>query len=419
MVLSAMSPGGIFLLSRLVGTEELEDCHGPSIFSRLKHFDPMNESSLDPCPDLNGILSELVSYLQGSFSSSTFQGQQYSTVESEVCTWIDSSDAYLSRAAFIRCIATTAEARLERYYAMKVLSSTIELKPSMSGVEKLVAASAGFPYVQNYVDMIKKESKVVLSFLERECANVENLIQNSRATSAEDIILAFCGSGPIPFSGILFTLNLNCKIVLIDNDKEAAELSRKLLRLYEEWGVIPSGKVRVICANCQDLTYEKAARVKPSGKNLDSVVKCDVLFVAALIPDEHKVNMFQRLNRQGENSPLVILRTAHGLTARLAYKVAQRQHLTQYMQLRGVVAPTTHKLENGHVVGDSVKPVDFFSSEILNSLEIYTASDSCTNEGATIDASIETNGEKEAGYTNGECKSSSTDLESDEFDIEG
>lgn len=374
-MLSSMTPAGRFLFSRLIGTgDQLDKSHQPSIFSRLQRFEDGKPETLDPCPDLNAILTELVSYLQGSIKTPSCQDQPFSAVEHEVCCQIDANDTYLSRADFIRDIAARAEARLERYYALKILSTPVTIDPQAHYFEKVAVASCDFPYIGNYVSMLQKEADILLSFLNyREKSPITIAKYNVEHSSTDrDITLAFCGSGPLPFSGILLALYLRINVILIDIDEEAAMLSNKVIRLWEKLGIIPCGKVKVVCANCGDLKYRTPQSARAPASKSSNSIYCDVVFVAALIPDDVKEQMFERISKEGENSPLVVIRTAHGLTARLAYSVAKRRKLTNYLELVGMIAPKTHKLDNGFVVGDTVKPLDYFSSEILNSLEIYS-----------------------------------------------
>lgn len=349
-----LSSDGRHLITQLVGDQSTTtNLTNPSIYVRLQDYLHQSTIGLDPSPILNSIFSDLVSYLQGSPSIVNLPTNgSFSTVAREVCHVLDTDQKLRARSSTIRELAIRAESRMELYYVQVLLAAGKRRMTGMSGVEKVHMASRCFPYIDNYVTMVKTEAKVIQKFMDKKCIGSRNMN------------IAFCGSGPLPFTGILLALYMEVNVTLIDCDAEAVELSTRLIDAWEKNGIIPKGQVSIICANGADVAFNESVAGKES-------VWCDVLFVAALIPNDVKEVMIRNVCRARENGPLVVLRTAHGLTARFAYFKTKRKTISKYMEFMALVAPRVHEMEGGFIIDDAVRPLEFFTSDILNSLEVY------------------------------------------------
>lgn len=343
-----------------------------SLYSRLKKYLGEPDESLDPSPVINCLLSELVAHLQGATENDgLYCGQRFSDVERDVCAQIDKHELLHSRANAIRSLAIRAESRLELYWTRSLIQDVSIAHPWMSPIEKVQVGSRDFPYTRNYVSMVQKEAEVIRSHVYRRVGAEDGI--NDGTASHKDFCIAFCGSGPLPLTGILLAVSMDASVTLIDNDPEAVRLSRLLIENWEMRRIIQPNQVRVVCADGGKVRFFRTAH-KYETRQVSSLVKsvqCDVLFVAALIPNATKEEIAENVSEMRHDGPVVVLRTAHGLTARLAYFQIRRHVMTRYLDFIGLVSPIVHDLGNGYIVDDDVRPMGFFSEEILNSLELY------------------------------------------------
>lgn len=358
------SKAATILIDRLLGPTNYSSSFdkNPSIHFRLKGLVSKPDHYLDPSPLINSALGELVSYLQGAPNLDLGDDTRpFSSIADEVCRLIDSDRLLQHRASTIRTIATRAESRLELFYVRRLLKSTFRPETE-SAAQKVILASEDFPYTENYVFMVEKEAQVIECFLDT--------LRNRQDSPADgELSIAFCGSGPLPLTGILLSAYMNVNVTLVDNDSEAVQYSERLIEKWENDGVIPAGRIKIVLSDCADVHF-----VRPGSKNENGqiAVKCDVVFVAALIPNATKECVLERVSSLKEEGPVVVLRSAHGLTARLAYFRSRRKTMSRYLNFIGTVVPCVHDFGNGFVVDDDVQPMEFFSSEILNSLELYS-----------------------------------------------
>lgn len=347
----------IFGFSDLYVTEILPD----SIYSRLEKYFTASGTELDPSPELNFCLGFLVSHLQGKTVPDIGEFS-FSQIQKEVCMQIDKSSILSARASSIRGVASRAESSLERYYAELLLKAGDPGLPQTKSdfVQRIKIAAGSFPYIENYVDMVEVESKTLQAFLE---------------PPHVDCNIVFCGSGPLPFTGLLLAATIGCSVVLVDNDWEAVRLSTALINLWEERKILPSGRISVRYGDCATLPLRgkkfSSDRYAMHG-SVDEKVQCDLLFFAALIPNEAKISLGKRAASLGMACPYLAMRSAHGLTARLAYiQTPKREFIEAGLRHLGTLAPCVHNFGDGTIIDDDVRPIAFFPSSILNSLEVY------------------------------------------------
>lgn len=343
-----------------------------SLYSRLKKYLGEPDDSLDPSPAVNSLLSELVGHLQGAVTTEElYCGPPFADVEQAACAQIDKNELLCSRANAIRSLAIRAESRLELYWTRSLIQDASIAFPWLSPIEKVQMGSRDFPYTRNYVNMVQKEADVIR--LHSGQRNGMALGMRHGTANGEEFRVAFCGSGPLPLTGILLAVTMDASVTLIDNDPEAVKLSQQLIENWELRGIIQPNQIRVVCADGGKLRFFRTARNYQAleGSPNTNSVQCDVLFVAALIPNATKEEIAQNVSEMRQDGPLVVLRTAHGLTARLAYFQNRRHIMTRYLDFIGLIAPTVHDLGDGKIVDDDVRPMGFFSEEILNSLELY------------------------------------------------
>lgn len=373
---ATLSTAGEELIEKLFGSSE---CDGGqkefgrcSIFTRLQPFFKCSDEELDPNPVINSALCDLVAVLQGRESVVGKRNgvRSFGSLQEEVCEEIDGRCELQRRARAIREIATRAESRLELHYGrLLVAAEPVLTDARMSKVERIRTAAYPFPYVENYVTMVDKESRVLRRLI-RERRTMKRVESEGEKKGEDDdeIWVAFCGSGALPLTGIMLTAFENVRVTLIDVDAEAVAVSRALIAKWEREGVIERGRIKVMHADAGEVVFDGRR-----GRRREGAVRVDVVFIAALIENGVKEQMVQAVGRGGGAAPLVVVRTAHGLTARVAYFESWRQRLGAYMKMIAVVVPRTHVREDGGVVDerDGDVRVELFDERILNSLEVY------------------------------------------------
>lgn len=354
---NALAEDAVKLCSALVGTTDTNDefFNPNSVYCRIKDLVHQSDDHLDPSPIINAALSDLVAHLQGVTVDHT--KSSFAALQQTVCNVIDNDPILKSYARDIRSVAERAESRLELFYVQVLLRSTYERRSvETSYVECIRQASAEFPYTSNYDVMVHHEARVIQSLLP--------------TPGKRKMHVVFCGSGPLPLTGLFLAANMNCNVTLVDCDAVAVRLSKRLITMWETRCVLPEGRVKVVRADGADLRF-RAIGEREVGEQNAKCMACDALFLAALIPNGVKETLVKRVSGLGDKAPLVVLRSAHGLTARFAYDYTRRFVLTQYLPLVATVVPETHAIGDGMVVDDDLCPKAFFPPEILNSIEIY------------------------------------------------
>lgn len=338
------------LVCALVGDAkpESEFYDSNSIYSQTCTFTHQPDEKLDPAPKINAALSQLVAFLQGNLRGTSIEknpSTDFVKIARRACEIIDSDKLLSKRAAEIVQIAMRAEFRMELFFARKILGESrleAEQLAGLSYPERVALASRNFPYIFNYSTIVEEEVKVLNQFGKREH-------------------IVFCGSGPLPLTGLLLSTHVTAKLTFVEIDAEAVQLSRKLIQKWEEQDIIPAGRINVI--------HNDIANI------VDEVMKtCDTLFVAAFIRNDVSETLFQSASKLQSKSPLLVLRSAHGLTARFAYRRSNRHMLGKYLPLVGTAVPETHAAsfrQPPQVDDDDRVPMAWFPSEILNSLELY------------------------------------------------
>lgn len=396
----------IAILSNLLSTSDPN-----SVYSQLQPFLDKPDHFLDPCQSINRALSHLVSILQGTYDSSSVSHDYengevdhknnnnannnaniinsateasnkpshssrqipFVLIAKQVCQWIDNDSQLLQRAATIRDMAERAEGRLELFYVQKMVDETIaqlsdltndtNIKPTATAatyVQRIADASQQFPYINNYLTMVDQEARIIQQY------------------KPHPKHIVFCGSGPLPFTGLLLAAHtMASHFTFVDYNLDAVIWSRKLINKWEQQNIIPKGRISVVHLDASLLQFQLQTSLDAASPAVKDHVlfNCDVLFVAALIPNQVKLKMFKAAQHLQQNAPAIVLRTAHGLTARLAYHSAPSQMFKSYVPLAATVVPQTHALsldQPPHIDNDLRKPVEWFPNEILNTLEIYT-----------------------------------------------
>ena len=144
---------------------------------------------------------------------------------------------------------------------------------------------------------------------------------------APDRTVAICGSGPLPLSSLFLHLFTGMKVVLIDRASDAARRSRRLITNLERLEIVEPGALSV-------RQYE-AGRVRfrspdmPPTQTADATVACDAVMITSLVDPGAKASIADHISHDPGAPDLLIMRSATGLSARLAYDALPTETLSQ------------------------------------------------------------------------------------------
>ncbi|BCJ50391.1 hypothetical protein Asp14428_18660 [Actinoplanes sp. NBRC 14428] len=180
------------------------------------------------------------------------------------------------RSELIRLCAQ-GESLLEHAWARRVLAAA---DPD--------AETAAFPYLRNYEELARLEVHAL--------AGAGHPPGSTRR-------LCFVGGGPLPLSAILLCRALGAEATVVDRDREAVELSRRLVDR-----LVPAHRISVVLADAAS-----PADMAPA------VAGCDVVVVAALVgtTQAQKRAALRAVALSVEPGTHVVIRSADGLRSLL------------------------------------------------------------------------------------------------------
>ena len=301
--------------------------------------------ALAPQPEVNSLLGRMVSILQGKAIDSDELG--FSTaVDRAMLQHLNRTPALAGRADALRQISADAETEMERYFSDRWLRHLNGLDGLRPAPESLAEIMADFPYYDGYRELVAAEAALL-------------------ATPRRII---FGGGGPLPISGLLLASITGAEVVVVDADAETAARSSQLIRAMEGRRLIPVGQVEVCHADVADMSLAEP---------------CSGIVVASLVGPDAKIRLAQRLSGELTSPPPLILRSAIGMCARLAYRPAPRAAVVASgLKFCGELVPANHiikgldpslgqRFDVRSDLGERLLGV--LSASVLNSTEIYQA----------------------------------------------
>ncbi|MEO1230258.1 MAG: nicotianamine synthase family protein [Myxococcota bacterium] len=304
---------------------------GPCSYSDLLDLG-LRDGLYRPSRELDQVLTSLVARLQGPPVGS----DSYARVDHLAAQLIAEHDVYAARARTVRRISARAETSLELTYGPRMARE--DIGPGGSLVERALRALRPFPYREHYRDLSASEAIL--------------------APEVRHWLVA--GAGPAPLSGLWLHWLTGARVTLVDLDPEAVAIASALVRRLETQGLVSQG---FIVAQVSDV----AELLLP-----DDV---DGVLVAALVPQQAKVALARRV-AESERERRVLIRSARGLTAQLAYAPAPRPALEAAgLTFVGEVVPQTHITSQPslpHLLHEGTRTLLGVSSPLLlNSTELY------------------------------------------------
>jgi hypothetical protein len=124
-----------------------------------------------------------------------------------------------------------------------------------------------------------------------------------------DKVIAFCGSGSLPLSGLFLHLMTGAQIRLVDHDPIAVEHATRLIGNLERLEILAPGALTVINENANSLRFAD----DPAS------LACDAVMLASLVDADAKIALAARVLTSRRAPGLIIARSARSLCARLAY----------------------------------------------------------------------------------------------------
>ena len=324
-----------------------------SIYSTLEQISQKcipsqnNWKALEPSSEVNTVFDRLVSILRGSQLSYEDQGFR-SAVDYVVSRKIDNSIALSHQSSFIRTIASQAETEMEYFYAGKWLNHLAHSQGAKTE-DSIFAGLKDFPYFDSYEDLVRSELGIL--------PNIKRAIVG--------------GAGPLPITGFLIASLRNIEVMLVDSDERAAHSATLLVNALENSGVLPKDQVTVVHTDICSIDVNS-----PND---------DVILVASLVHSAAKIRLAQRIAQQSEYRPYLLMRSAMGLTSRLAYSEIPRKTILDAGWL-----PQGELVTDNHIV-PSVQPsiakqfglrsdlepklIGVMPSHVLNTSELFTLRD--------------------------------------------
>lgn len=172
-----------------------------------------------------------------------------------------------SETAKLQLICARAEYEMEKYWAKRILEA-------IDSNNELLK----FPYYSNYEKLTQMEWFSLLS-----------------CTKHIKHKAIFVGSGPLPLTAIVLAKKYTSTVTVLDVDKEACELSRKLIK---------------------KLGLEKKIRViNEDGVNFESYKEYNLIFIAALagVDIKTKENILKKIRKDTEKGIHILARSSWGM----------------------------------------------------------------------------------------------------------
>lgn len=323
---------------------------------RLRQCKPEKNDlmALSPGDEVDQTLSRLVRILRGEFSQDS--AGWGAALDQLIVSQIEQEPQMQKQADLIRDASALAETAMEYYYSHRIVQRLRRMKAGGrgSGLSSLIGALDGFPYIDSYLELVKGEVSVLPELKGRE--------------QAKNLTVALGGCGPLPITGFFIHILTGAKVQLIDSHPSAIARAQELVLEMERLGIISPGMMT--CSREDVATLFLGKRAVP-----------EFIWIASLVGQPAKTQLATQMSQVREaRQTRLLLRSAKGLCAKLAYKAVETRAIQQSgLSLIGEVVPVNHvtggldahqvfpaKLGNG-----KRRILDVVPSTVLNSTELY------------------------------------------------
>ena len=320
---------------------------GPPIHDILADRLPERASgrTLAPGPEVDAALGRLVEVLTTYFEAhpgadSTFHWEVVQRADRRIAT-----DPELNRrAATVRRAAALAESAMEIHHASRVLAACVGPTSRSGGSSsRFRRALWPFPYLDNYEHLVGAEYRAF-----------------QRIGRADRV--AFCGAGALPLTGILWHRATGNEVVLVEIDPTVGHHARLVIGRLAALGLVDKTALPVEVVG--------AARL--------DVDRFDLIVVASLVPNEVVVDLATNIATAGERRPVLMARSAVGLTRRLAYEPIDVQAivgvgLTHVGTIASELQVTNQPSLSGLAVRSNGSLLCTAPADVLNTTEFFVA----------------------------------------------
>lgn len=249
-----------------------------------------------------------------------------------------------------------------------------------------------FPYMRNYELMLFAELAMLQQPLPpRSC---EDGASDADSGSYEyfgsgsgigswlgaDRTMAICGSGPLPLSALFLHLFTGTRIVLIDQAPAAVERSKRLIANLERLEIVAPSALTVHQCNAGEVCF-RSRNTRPKITPDAPSVACDAVMIASLVDPDAKAAIAEHVGSDPDAPELLIMRSATGLSARLAYDAIPTEALNRDgLAYCGKTLPATQvstkldrreAIRRGVACSASPDVLAIAHPDVVNTTEIY------------------------------------------------
>ena len=141
--------------------------------------------------------------------------------------------------------------------------------------------------------------------------------QDTPPSQGRDRTIAVCGSGPLPMTALFLHLFTGANIVLVDEDQAAVERSKRLIANLELVEILGPGMLTVVQQNAGHVHFHASDMSGEASPGMS--LGCDAVMMASLVDHDAKASIAAQFSSDAGAPPLLIMRSATGLSAKLAY----------------------------------------------------------------------------------------------------
>ena len=139
--------------------------------------------------------------------------------------------------------------------------------------------------------------------------------------------IAICGSGPLPMTGLFLHLLTGANIVLVDEDRAAIDRSKRLIANLERLNILEPCALAVVQEDAGRLRFLGSDK---SGRSSEvTSLSCDAVIIASLVDRDAKASIAAQFSSDLCAPALLIMRSATGLSAKLAYDPVPTETLSR------------------------------------------------------------------------------------------
>ena len=142
-------------------------------------------------------------------------------------------------------------------------------------------------------------------------------LKESMFSQDRSCTIAICGSGPLPMTALFLHLFTGTNIVLVDDDQAAVERSKRLIANLELVEILGPGVLTVVQQNAGHVHFQAPDMSGEASPGMSLV--CDAVMMASLVDHDAKASIAAQFSSDAGAPPLLIMRSAAGLSAKLAY----------------------------------------------------------------------------------------------------